>query len=161
MTLDELNRMAAQSAAGALKLCCGSQRWAEGITACRPFPDVAELHRAADATSNNLGREDWLEAFRSHPKIGETKNVSGWCEKEQEGMAAAADVVRSRLVQLNREYQDRFGFIFIICAAGKSGEEMLAQLEERIQNRPEDEMRVASAEQVKIVHLRLNKLINP
>jgi OHCU decarboxylase len=160
MTLDELNRMAAQSAADALKLCCGSQRWAEGMTACRPFLDVADLHRAADVTSNILGREDWLEAFQSHPKIGETKNVSGWSEKEQEGMTAAAEDVRNRLAQLNRAYQDRFGFIFIICAAGKSGEEMLALLEERIQNRRQHEMRIASAEQVKIVHLRLNKLIN-
>jgi len=161
MTLDELNRMPARSAADALKLCCGSRRWAEGVTACRPFLDVADLHRAADATSHTLGGEDWLEAFRSHPKIGEMKNISGWSEKEQQGMTSTADDVRRRLVQLNREYQDRFGFIFIICAAGKSGEEMLAQLEERIQNRPEDEMRVASAEQVKIVHLRLNKMIDP
>jgi OHCU decarboxylase len=161
MTLDELNRMPARSAADALKLCCGSRRWAEGVTACRPFLDVADLHRAADATSNTLGREDWLEAFRSHPKIGEMKNVSGWSEKEQQGMTSTADDVRRRLVQLNREYQDRFGFIFIICADGKSGEEMLAQLEERIQNRPEEEMRIASAEQVKIVHLRLNKLTDP
>ena len=161
MTLDELNRMPARSAADALKLCCGSRRWAEGVTACRPFLDVADLHRAADATANTLGREDWLEAFRGHPKIGEMKNISGWSEKEQQGMTSTADDVRRRLVQLNREYQDRFGFIFIICAAGKSGEEMLAQLEERIQNRPEDEMRVASAEQVKIVHLRLNKMIDP
>lgn len=161
MTLDELNRMPARSAADALKLCCGSRRWAEGVTACRPFLDVADLHRAADATSNTLGREDWLEAFRSHPKIGEMKNISGWSEKEQQGMTSTADDVRRRLVQLNREYQDRFGFIFIICADGKSGEEMLAQLEERIQNRPEEEMRIASAEQVKIVHLRLNKLTDP
>jgi OHCU decarboxylase len=161
MTLDELNRMPARSAADALKLCCGSRRWAEGVTACRPFLDVADLHRATGATSNTLGREDWLEAFRSHPKIGEMKNISGWSEKEQQGMTSTADDVRRRLVQLNREYQDRFGFIFIICADGKSGEEMLAQLEERIQNRPEEEMRIASAEQVKIVHLRLNKLTDP
>src|SRR3569833_2714360 len=103
MTLDELNRMAAQSAADALNLCCGSRRWAEGVTACRPFLDVADLHRAAAATSNTLGREDWLEAFRSHPKIGEMKNISGWSEKEQQGMTSTADDVRRRLVQLNRE----------------------------------------------------------
>lgn len=75
-------------------------------------------------------------------------------------MATAADDVRTRLARLNREYQERFGFIFIICATGKSAGEMLTRLEERIQNRPEDEIRLASEEQRKIVHLRLDKLID-
>jgi OHCU decarboxylase len=160
MTLDELNRMTAQRATDVLKPCCGSQRWAEGVVVRRPFTDVAELHRAADVVAQALGREDWLDAFRSHPRIGETKSASRWSQKEQEGMITAADEVRKRLARLNEEYHERFGFIFIICAAGKSAEDMLAQLEERIQNRPEDEMRVASEEQRKIVHLRLDKLID-
>lgn len=161
MTLDELNRMTAQNAAEVLKPCCGSGRWAKGVTVRRPFPDLADLHRAADLVSQTLGREDWLEAFRSHPKIGETKNVSPWSEKEQEGMETADEDLRTRLARLNQEYQNRFGFIFIICATGKSGQEMLAQLEERMENGPEDEIRVASQEQTKIVHLRLNRLIDP
>jgi len=160
MMLDELNRMTAQSAADVLKICCGSGRWAEGMTARRPFPDLADLHRAADLVSQTLGREDWLEAFRSHPRIGETRNVSRWSKKEQEGMEAAAEDLRTRLARLNQDYQERFGFIFIICAVGRSGEEMLAQLEERMENHPDDEIRVASQEQTKIVHLRLNKLID-
>jgi OHCU decarboxylase len=160
MTLDELNRMTAQRATDVLKPCCGSQRWAESMIVRRPFTDVADLHRAADVVAPTLGREDWLDAFRSHPRIGETKNVPRWSQKEQEGMRTAADDVRSRLARLNQQYQERFGFIFIICAAGKSAEEMLAQLEERIQNRPEDEIRVATEEQRKIVHLRLDKLID-
>jgi OHCU decarboxylase len=160
MTLSELNRMSVQGATDVLKPCCGSQRWAEDVVARRPFADVADLHRAASVVAQTLAREDWLEAFRSHPKIGDANNVSQWSQREQQGMATAADDVRTRLARLNREYQERFGFIFIICATGKSAGEMLTRLEERIQNRPEDEIRLASEEQRKIVHLRLDKLID-
>ncbi len=126
----------------------------------RPFTDVADLHRAADVVAQTLVHRDWLEAFCSHTTIGETKKVSQWSQIEQGGMTIASDDVRTRLARLNQEYQERFGFIFIICATGKSAGEMLAQLEERIQNRPEDEIRLASEEQRKIVHLRLDKLID-
>lgn len=152
--------MNAVSAAHVLKPCCGCERWAEQITARRPFSDIAELHSAADLVWRTLTRNDWLEAFASHPKIGETREVSQWSKKEQEGMAAASDEVRVRLAQLNREYQERFGFIFIICATGKSAEEMLALLEERLQNGPDNEVQIAGEEQLKIVHLRLNKLVH-
>jgi OHCU decarboxylase len=160
MTLAELNEMSAQDAADHLKSCCGSQRWAEEMSARRPFSDIAELHSAADLVWKTLDREDWLEVFGSHPKIGETREVSDWSRKEQEGMATAANDTKARLARLNREYQERFGFIFIICATGKSADEMVASLEERLQNNPEHEMRIAGQEQVKIVHLRLKKLVD-
>src|SRR3954447_6445839 len=97
MTLDELNGMDPHSAASVLKACCGSRRWAEGMAARRPFSDPAELHRAADPVWTALGREDWLEAFASHPKIGETKGASQWSKKEQEGVAGASEDSRTRL----------------------------------------------------------------
>ncbi len=159
MTLAELNSLSAVDAADALKPCCGSQRWAEEMSARRPFSNSAELHRASDVVWRMLGTKDRLEAFAAHPKIGETKNVSQWSKNEQEGIATASDSVKSRLAQLNREYQERFGFIFIICATGKAAPEMLAALEERLGNSLEVEMQVAGEEQMKIVHLRLDKLI--
>lgn len=161
MTIDELNAMEPQRAADALKPCCGSQRWAERIAARRPFSDPAALHGAANSVWSTLGREDWLEAFASHPKIGETKGASNWSRKEQQGVAIASQDSRIRLARLNREYQERFGYIFIICATGKSAEEMLTCLEQRLHNGPEEELRAAGEEQMKIVHLRLNKLIDP
>jgi OHCU decarboxylase len=160
MTLDELNRMDPRSAADVLKPCCGSERWAQAMAARRPFQDPVELHVAADAVWASLGREHWLEAFASHPKIGELKRASQWSKKEQEGAATASEETKMRLARLNREYQERFGLIFIICATGKSAEEITACLENRLYNRPEDEIRIAAEEQMKIVHLRLNKLIS-
>lgn len=159
MTLADLNGLDAQSAADILKPCCGSQRWAEGMSARRPFADIAELHSSANFVWETLNREDWWEAFASHPKIGETRDLSQWSNKEQEGMSVATSDVKARLNQLNREYQARFEFIFIICATGKSAEEMLASLERRLQNTSDCELQVAGQEQMKIVHLRLDKLI--
>jgi len=127
---------------------------------CRPFSDSGELHRRADLVSERLHPQDWLEAFASHPTIGETREVSQWSQKEQQGMSTASNEIRLRLAQLNREYKKRFGFIFIICATGKSAEEMLAALEARLQNSPEQELQVAGQEQRRIVHSRLDKLID-
>jgi OHCU decarboxylase len=160
MTLDELNGMDPQRASNVLNPCCGSERWADGMAARRPFNDSAELHRAADSVWSALGREDWLEAFASHPKIGDTQGASHWSKKEQEGVATASDDSRIRLARLNTRYQEQFGFIFIICATGKSSEDLLTSLEKRINNCPEDEIQAAGEEQMKIVHLRLNKVID-
>jgi 2-oxo-4-hydroxy-4-carboxy-5-ureidoimidazoline decarboxylase len=160
MTLAELNRMNSQGAVDVLKPCCGSQKWAEEMNARRPFSDIEEVHGAADIVWRTLHREDWHEAFASHPKVGETREVSEWSKKEQGGMVSAADDIRARLGQFNTEYQKRFGFIFIICATGKSAEEMLASLEERLRHDPDTEWEIAGEEQIKIVHLRLNKLLD-
>jgi len=160
MTLAELNGMDVRSAVEVLKPCCGSQRWAEDMSARRPFSDIGELHRAADLIWKTLDREDRSEAFASHPKIGETRGVvSQWSSKEQQGMTTAAGDIRTRIAQLNARYEERFGFIFIICANGKLAEEMLASLEERLGHSPDAEWEIAGEEQMKIVHLRLNKLL--
>jgi OHCU decarboxylase len=159
MTLAELNALDERSAENVLKPCCGSRRWAVEMSARRPFPDTDELHREGDLVWQALDKVDWFEAFASHPKIGETGAASEWSKREQTGMITADDGLRARLAQLNREYLERFGFIFIICATGKSAAEMLGSLEGRLENSAEKELQIAAHEQMKIAHLRLKKLI--
>ena len=132
--------------------CCGSRRWAERMAGARPFASFAALCEAADRVE--LSREDWLEAFGAHPRIGERRE--GWTEKEQAGVAPSA-----ALADANRAYEAKFGHVFLICATGKSGEEILARLQERMRNAPDAELRVAAEEQRKITRLRLEKLMKP
>jgi allantoicase len=132
----------------------------------RPFPNLESLLAAANDTWWSLDRSDWLEAFRSHPKIGEKKaagRVSAqsqqWSGQEQAGIASAARETVDSLAALNRSYERRFGFIFIICATGKTPDEMLSALRERLRNDPEAELPIAATEQRKITELRLKKLL--
>ncbi len=124
------------------------------------------MYQAADRIWWSLGREDWHEAFRSHPKIGEhgAANPSGaqsqaWSQQERSGTAGARAEVLAELAAANREYENRFGYIYIVCATGKTSEEMLALLQQRLQNYPVAELRVAAEEQRKITRLRLEKLL--
>src|SRR5947208_16892138 len=161
--LNDLN--AAEATAEFLK-CCGSTRWARAMTDARPFASEHELFAKADEISSLLTDEDWLEAFRAHPRIGE-KNAAAaqssqsqeWSAQEQSGVAEAPAYAISQLAERNREYEDRFGFIFIVCASGKSSDEMLAILNSRIENDPQTELRIASGEQREITSLRLQKLL--
>lgn len=146
--------------------CCGSTNWAGRMADERPFASLDELLSSAERIWWSLDAHDWLDAFRSHPKIGEKKALSQvsteaqkWSEQEQARASDALPETKFALAQLNEEYQQRFGFIYIICAAGKSSEEILAILEGRMDNAPDDELRVAAAEQAKITQLRLKKLL--
>ncbi|MDQ3134816.1 MAG: 2-oxo-4-hydroxy-4-carboxy-5-ureidoimidazoline decarboxylase [Acidobacteriota bacterium] len=165
--LSRLNSLTPQEAADELQKCCGSTRWAGRVSALRPFRDVPELLATADRIWGELSREDWLEAFRSHPKIGEQKaspNVSGdaqcWSEREQAAARAAAPETLATLAAANRVYEDKFGYIFIVCATGKTAGEMLTLLEARLDNDPDSELRIATEEQRRITQLRLQKLLN-
>lgn len=136
------------------------------MTEQRPFTDQNQLKVVAERTWWELGQADWLEAFRSHPKIGEKKAAAvvakeplGWSAAEQSGTRDSAQPTMDELAKLNRQYEEKFGFIYIVCATGKSAEEMLAILRERIENDTETELRNAAREQAKITALRLNKLI--
>lgn len=145
--------------------CCGSSRWAAEMLAARPFPDVPSLEAAAADIWWRLAPEDWLEAFSKHPKIGEKEigekgKVSEWSSREQSGMNSAGRDTAEKLAGLNRIYFDKFGWIFIVCATSKSAEEMLRLLEARLANPPEEELRIAAAEQNKITLLRLRKLLS-
>ncbi len=127
------------------------------MAAERPFRDPEHAGRAADRIWRSLSREDWLEAFRAHPRIGD-RSASGRAAHEQAGAMSAAARVREALASGNRAYEERFGCIFLVCASGKTAAQMLALLEERLANDPETELSVAAEEQRKITQLRLEKL---
>lgn len=164
--LAELNERPAEEAQRLLLECCGSRRWARAMAAGRPFRDAESLHAAADAVWTTLGEEDWLEAFAAHPRIGKRASAAGarqrharWSEQEQSGTAAAAPGVLDALAEANRSYEERFGHVFLICATGRSAEEMLAALRTRMEHDAATELRVAAEEQRRIMHLRLEKLL--
>ena len=129
--------------------------------------DVGQLLILGERVWRELGREDWLEAFRAHPKIGEQRAAASagedarrWSEGEQSRAREASTETLDALVEANREYEEKFGFIFIVCATGKSAEEMLSTLRARIRNDAETELRVAVEEQWRITELRIKKLLD-
>jgi allantoicase len=153
-----LERLSPDEARTALLACCGSSRWAAWMASRRPFEDVAALLRQADRAWWGLEEGDWLEAFAAHPRIGGAARAGSWSSSEQSGVAGAAGAVLERLAAANVAYAERFGFSFIVCATGKSAEEMLALLEQRLAHTRADELRTAAEEQAKITRLRLVKL---
>ena len=165
--LQRLNELPPPEAAAELLSCCGSTRWAQGVAEQLPARDAQELFERAEQVWWRLDAEDWLEAFHSHPRIGESRaaretgdEAQRWSRDEQSAAAGAAPTTRDELAAANREYERRFGFIFIVCATGKSAEEMLALLRARLGNDPARELRVAAEEQRKITRLRLQKLLD-
>jgi len=160
VTIDDLNHLDPESAEAAFTRCCGSTAWARAMAAARPYASPEAMANAGDAIWRSLAPGDWLEAFAAHPKIGERSRDSSWSEREQSGMQSADDDVRRRLVSGNAEYASRFGYIFIVCATGKTAAEMLTALETRLSNDPAEELGVAQEEQRKITQLRLAKLVD-
>jgi len=133
----------------------------------RPFLSLNKLFDSADQIWWSLEPRDWLEAFQSHPKIGEQRaaatvavEAQKWSEDEQSGIRDSAAETIGSLAQLNREYEEKFGYIFIVCASGKSSEEMAGILRQRLGNNPDKELRIAAAEQARITELRLRKLVD-
>lgn len=166
MNLDRLNRMPAVEAHAAFERCCGASRWVDRMCAARPFADAAALHAEAERAWWALGHEDWREAFGHHPRIGDVDslrrkfaNTAAWASDEQRGAAAASEATLTALAEGNRRYEERFGFIFIVCATGKSADEMRGLLERRLPQDPVTEIRTAAEEQMKITRLRLEKLL--
>ena len=167
MTLEQLNGLSSTEAEAEFLKCCGSHAWATAMVNGRPFATPEALLAKADDVSASLTDEDWLEAFRAHPKIGERKAATAqsqqeprWSSQEQSAMQSASTDTLARLASGNQDYESRFGFIFIVCASGKSPEEMLAMLNNRLRNDPQTELAVAAQEQQKITRLRLEKLVN-
>jgi allantoicase len=136
--------------------CCGSTEWVKWMMDARPLDDALAK---ADEIWNALGRDAWHEAFAAHPRIGE-KKADRFSGGEQSGAASAPDQTKQQLAAINREYESRFGHIYIVCATGKSADEMLAIAKQRLSNAPDDEIRVAAEEQRKITRLRLMKLVS-
>ena len=166
MTLTELNNLPKPALAEALQKCCGSTAWVENMVACFPIVEAETLMGEANNQWNKLSEADWREAFTHHPKIGgdvedlraKFASTSTWAEGEQASVREASQGTLESLAAGNTEYEKKFGYIFIVCATGKSAEEMMALLQARLTNKPEDEILIAAVEQNKITRLRLEKL---
>ncbi|APR83438.1 Allantoicase [Minicystis rosea] len=163
--LDRLRTLLREEAEAELLSCCGSRAWAGGMADLRPFKSLDDVLTAADAVWRGLGPNDWLEAFKAHPRIGEKKaeaaqdaRAKAWSEKEQSGVTTAAAETLAALAELNRTYDEKFGHIYIVCATGKSADEMLANLRARLGNDAATELGVAAEQQRKITRIRLEKL---
>ena len=167
MTLKELNQLPESDLADALRKCCGSTTWVDNMLAIFPVADEEILMEGANNAWNKLSEADWREAFTHHPKIGgdaaalreKFASTSTWAEGEQAAVRQASQVALEALTAGNTEYEQKFGYIFIVCATGKSAEEMLALLQARLPNKPEDELKIAVGEQGKITRIRLEKLL--
>lgn len=167
MTLSQLNQLAPEQRTSALERCCGSTRWNMFMAQRFPFQNKEELFVAAEEIWFKLLPNDWLEAFAHHPKIGDMNSLRAkfastqqWAAGEQAGVRAASDAVLQALAEGNAQYESKFGYIFIVCATGKSAEEMLAILQTRLPNEHATELSLAAVEQSKITRIRLEKLLN-
>ncbi len=166
LTLAGLNLLPRPEAAEQLRACCGSPRWVEIMVARRPFASIDALLSAADEAWREAGPVDWDEAFAHHPKIGQptaaapvSATARRWSEGEQGTAARAGPAAQAALAEANAAYERRFGRIYIVCAAGRSAEELLADLAVRLKNDPGSELAVALEEQRKITRLRLRTLV--
>jgi len=165
-TVAELDLMPADRASLLLSDCCGSTRWVSGMVARRPFGSIERVLSTADDVWSSLGPDDWREAFSHHPRIGEQRGSArqsergaAWAAGEQSGVGGAPDYTLKSLASVNREYEQRFGYIYIVCASGKAADEMLVGAEQRLRNDAGTELLVAAEEQRKITRLRLEKLL--
>jgi OHCU decarboxylase len=159
-----LNQMSRKQAAAVLFDCCGSKNWVELVLAHRPFADNSALLDSAEEAFETLGRKDWLTIFRSHPAIGvkkaaakQTATAREWSAGEQAVAQKAAPETLAVLGAANEAYEATFGHVFLICATGKSSEQILTSLQQRLGHDAETEMRIAGEEQRKITRLRLEK----
>lgn len=166
MTIAELNQLDANVLREEFTKCCGASAWTNGMILRRPFATKDALLKAADEVWNETNENDWLEAFLHHPKIGDLKSLekkfattSKLAGSEQASVNSASQDVLEALAKGNAAYENKFGFIFIVCATGKSASEMLELLNTRIHNDKQTELKIAAAEQHKITHLRLQKLV--
>jgi 2-oxo-4-hydroxy-4-carboxy-5-ureidoimidazoline decarboxylase len=161
--LSAWNAAGEAAALDAMLACCGAMRWARSLVALRPFETVETLSLTADEVWSTMEEADWREAFASHPRIGERKAASqagrsaAWSEQEQSGASGAGDNVLAQLAAGNAAYEQRFGFTYIVCATGKSADEMLGILERRLATDRAAELREAAEQQRQITQIRLRK----
>ncbi len=165
MTIAECDHLPEEKKKELLLQCCGSSAWVNKMLTVFPVEDLVELLEAAEEKWFGCSKEEWKEAFEHHPKIGDTAslkekftNTAKWAAAEQSGVNNSNEETLHGLVKANNDYQNKFGFIFIICATGMSAEEMLSELQARLNNNEQEEVEIAAAEQLKITKLRLEKL---
>ncbi|MEQ1675236.1 MAG: 2-oxo-4-hydroxy-4-carboxy-5-ureidoimidazoline decarboxylase [Chitinophagaceae bacterium] len=166
MTLHEFNILPKEQLIEELTRCCGSAAWVNKMLPFIPADDMVELLEDAEAQWYECSPDDWKEAFSHHPRIGDVESLTKkfastaqWASGEQSGVAAASGKTIEELAEGNRLYEEKFGYIFIVCATGKSAEEMLSLLQARLPNTPAAEIEIAAEEQNKITKLRLQKLL--
>ncbi len=155
--LERFNKLSLAQTCAELRRCCAAERWVKRVASGRPYVTVEELRQEAEEAWRVLDEDDWRDAIEHHPRIGE--RTHGWSREEQSGVATANDEARDRLAVGQRAYEQKFGYIFLISATGKSGDEMATELENRLGNSPEMELSVAAEELRKITILRLEKLL--
>ena len=166
MTLQLFNTLTPQHQEEELFKCCGCTKWVEQLSKKVPISSVEELKIESDKIWFALDKEDLLEAFSHHPKIGDKSSLQKkfatkeWATNEQSGVNNASELLIDELAKGNVDYEKKFGYIFIVCATGKSAGELLEMLKKRFPNPPEVEIKIASREQNKITHLRINKLFS-
>ena len=166
MNLTQLNTLNVEEAKHGFMQCCTSSAWVNAMVQARPFADIKALSHKADLVWEKLTEADYLEAFEGHPQIGNVDtlrakyaNTKALASGEQSSVNDAPEQVIAALAKGNADYLDKFGFIFIVCATGKSAEQMLALLQARLPNDKTTELLNAAEEQRKIFHLRLEKLL--
>lgn len=165
MIFSQLNSLSSEQAAKNLESCCVAPRWVERMVEARPYQSDEHLFAVADEIWNGLEESDFLAAFEGHPQIGDVSTLrakfastAAKAGHEQSGMSAATEAVLQEMMELNHAYLAKFGFIFIVCATGKSAEEMLHLIKQRVFNEREKELAIAACEQAKITKIRLEKL---
>ena len=166
MTLHEFNILPKDQLKEELIKCCGSPAWVKKMMPFVPAEDLVELLEDAEEQWWLCTEADWIEAFAQHPKIGDLESLqkkfedtAEWAAGEQSGVNTASPGTIKALAEANKSYEEKFGYIFIVCATGKSAEEMLGMLQSRLQNPPEEEIKIAADEQNKITKLRIEKLL--
>ena len=161
--LDAWNRADQSFARSAMLACCGARRWADAMVAARPLADIAVLSETADRLWASMEEADWLEAFACHPRIGARKAAHAsaqsvaWSRQEQSSATTASELILAELAEKNALYEERFGFTYIVCATGKSAQEMLAILQRRLSSDKQTELREAAEQQRQIMQIRLGK----
>src|SRR2546430_2114183 len=155
-----LNGLAEDKARSALAKCCGAQRWVDGSAAAGRFTGAAGLRARAERAWWAWGREDGREAFRGPPRMGE-RTAEEWSRREQAGVDTAAAATRAALARENVAYIERFGYLFLTCATGKTAGELLGELRRRLGNDPATELRIAAGGQAKINPPPLQELRAP
>ncbi|MEU9734137.1 2-oxo-4-hydroxy-4-carboxy-5-ureidoimidazoline decarboxylase [Streptomyces sp. NPDC048002] len=157
--LIRFNALEQPAARAALHEACASRTWGDRLLAARPYATTEDLYAASDAATADLTAADLAEAMAGHPPIGRPKPGDPTSAREQRGMAGASEELRAEMLELNLAYQDRFGHVFLICATGRTGEQMRDAVKERIGNSPEQERETVRTELGKINRIRLARLV--
>lgn len=165
MTIAEFDHLGTEEKKALLHQCCGSTSWVNNMLTALPAEDLVDLLEIAEEQWDACHEQDWREAFSHHPKIGDISalkekfaSTGHFAEGEQSSVKQASEQTLQQLAEANQAYENRFGYIFIVCATGRSADEMLQLLNGRLYNNPEVEIQVAMEEQLKITKLRLEKL---